>query len=303
MAEYNTVLTDALAIVESQPHPNPMGIHTAHNVAMLQVLVNAATTHLAQAPEVWASPPGAWASRPCSSSSGAQASSLCSSSCSGPPETLNPNTLLAFTRLMREYRHTLKLLYAQPNTPLFRQNNMGAPPSADGVLRHAQRAQHDTGLDPDSLADAQLPPQTPETHAKAYIQRATLAGGQGRDIEMCEAFDEAGRIDEAFATSERDHVLASYRPAKQSVSQELAEAILGHLHLPPQPENEQGDPATTDAPNQVDLSPESAKLLQDYLDAVRTGKVPPEAYPIGSPERAHAEATYTGKSADDQTEQ
>ncbi len=64
LAEYNTVLTDALAVVESQPHPNPMGIHAAHNVAMLQVLVNAATAHLAQAPnlgsssEAWPSPPG-----------------------------------------------------------------------------------------------------------------------------------------------------------------------------------------------------------------------------------------------------
>jgi len=255
-----------------------MGIHTAHNVAMLQVLVNTATAQLAQAPNLW-------------------------SSQDPNPHTPNPNTLLAFTRLMREYRHTLKLLHTPGYTPLNRHNSAGAPPSPDGILRHAQRTQHDTGLDPDSQAAAQLPPQTPETHAKAYIQRATLAGGQGRDIEMCEAFDEAARIDEAFAKSERDHVLASYRPAKQTVSQELAEAILGHLHLPPLPENEGKEPTTTDAPNAQDLSPESAKLLQDYLDAVRTGKVPPEAYPIGSPQRAHAEAIYTRPSAGEQKEQ
>jgi hypothetical protein len=81
------------------------------------------------------------------------------------------------------------------------------------------------------------------------------------------------------------------------VSEELAEAILGHLHLPPLPENEEEDPATTHAPNQVDLSPESAKLLQDYLDLVRDGKVPPEAYPIGSPARAAAERNSTQSSA------
>jgi hypothetical protein len=111
---------------------------------------------------------------------------------------------------------------------------------------------------------------------------------------MCELFDEAGRIDEEFAKSERDHVLASYRPAKQCVSEELAKRILGNLHLPPLPENEEGDPATPHASNQVELSPETAKLIQEYLDAVRTGKIPPEAYPIGSPQRAHAESIYTG---------
>jgi hypothetical protein len=167
-------------------------------------------------------------------------------------------------------------------------------PSPEGILRHAERIQHDTGIDPDSQAAAQLPPQTPETHAKAYIQRAALAGGQGRDIEMCEAFDEAGRIDEKFAESERDHVLASYRPAKQSVSEELAERILGNLHLPPLPDKPEGEPTSTHSPNEQELSPESAKLLQDYLDHFRDGKIPPEAFPIGSAKRAYAESIYTG---------
>jgi hypothetical protein len=38
----------------------------------------------------------------------------------------------------------------------------------------------------------------------------------------------------------------------------------------------------------------SNKLLQDYLDSFRAGKIPPEAFPIGSPRRAHAESIYTG---------
>ncbi|MFA6241067.1 MAG: HGGxSTG domain-containing protein, partial [Candidatus Hydrogenedentales bacterium] len=46
LTEYNTVLTDALAIVESQPHPNPMGLHAAHNVALLQVLISNAAIQL-----------------------------------------------------------------------------------------------------------------------------------------------------------------------------------------------------------------------------------------------------------------
>jgi hypothetical protein len=247
---------------------------------------------------------------------------------------------------MREFRASLKLLHTPAHTPLNRQNSaihnpqsaIGSP-SPEGILRHAERIQHDTGLDPDSQAAAQLPPQTPETHAKAYVQRATLAGGQGRDIEMCEAFDEAARIDEEFAKSERDHVLASYRPAKQSVSEELAEAILGHLHLPPLPEKENGASKTprvekravehnqvetqinenpneyggpippskgdqggcsssnstsTDPIDQGETPIDAAKVLHDYLDALHAGKVPPEAFPIGSPARAHAEAIYTG---------
>ncbi|GMV90463.1 MAG: hypothetical protein AMXMBFR82_02410 [Candidatus Hydrogenedentota bacterium] len=229
---------------------------------------------------------------------------------------------------MREYRHTLKLLQAPGVTPLNRQNSAGAPPTAEGVLRHTQRMQHDTNLDPDSIADAQLEPQTPETHAKAYIQQAALAAGQGRDVEMCEAFDNAALLDEAYAESERSHVLASYRPARHSVSEELAEAILGHLHLePPTPNgnyqhtdnttpqnssttrsntNEFATPippskgdqggcssenATTTGPiNQAEVTPDANDILQYYLDLIRDGKMPPEAFPIGSPYRVQAEA-------------
>ncbi|MCC6698022.1 MAG: hypothetical protein IT365_20540, partial [Candidatus Hydrogenedentes bacterium] len=228
-----------------------------------------------------------------------------------PSNNPNPSAIIAFTRLMRELRANLRLLSAPAHPPLFRQKDNGAPPSPEGILRHAQRAQHDTGLDPDSIADTQIPPQTPLTHAKAYIQRATLAGGQGRDIEMCELFDEAGRIDEAYAESERDHVLASYRPAKQSVSEELAQYILGNLHLPPVPKNventnepgvpippSKGDQGGCSSPNSTSVDPadeaqfplDAAKLLQDYLDSFHAGKIPPEAFPIGSPLRAHAES-------------
>ncbi|GMV90459.1 MAG: hypothetical protein AMXMBFR82_02370 [Candidatus Hydrogenedentota bacterium] len=36
------------------------------------------------------------------------------------------------------------------------------------------------------------------------------------------------------------------------------------------------------------------KVLQDYLDTLRAGGIPPEAFPIGSKARAVAEAIYTG---------
>ncbi|GMV94837.1 MAG: hypothetical protein AMXMBFR82_46150 [Candidatus Hydrogenedentota bacterium] len=339
LAEYNTVLTDALAIVESQPHPNPMGLHNAHNVATLQVLVSTAAAQLTTASSLFEVPRASspcppavpWASSPCRRPSSSEAPEDPHTPNPTPKTpSLNPNAILAFTRLMREYRHTLKLLQAPGYTPLNRHNSMGAPPTVEGILRHAERSKHDTGLDPDSIADAQLQPQTPETHAKAFIQQAALAGGQGRDVEMCEAFDNAALLDEAYAESERSHVLASYRPARHSVSEELAEAILGHLHIdPPVPKNgeitndsgvpippsnavdsafsippSKGDQGgcsstnsqSTDQNHEGEISIDTAKVLQDYLDTLRAGGIPPEAFPIGSKARAVAEAIYTGPS-------
>jgi hypothetical protein len=111
---------------------------------------------------------------------------------------------------------------------------------------------------------------------------------------MSEAFDNVIQLDEPYAQSERDHVLACYRPTKQTVSEELAAQILGNLHLPPLPENEQGKPTSPHNPIDDAIRHEDAKVLQEYLDIFRDGKIPPEAFPIGSPIRAHAESIYTG---------
>ena len=285
LLEYNTVLTDALAIVESQPHPNPMGLHAAHNVATLQVLISNAATHLTT---------GARASRPCCS----PADPIDPADPTAPvPDAPNPNAINAFIRLMREFRASLKILYTPAHHPLNRQKNYTTPPTPESIQRHAQRMQHDTQLDPDSIAEAQLPPQTAQSHARAYLQQAILAGSQGRDVEMCEAFDNAALLDEPLAESERDHVLACYRPAKQSVSEELAAHILGNLHLPPLPEKEPYAPTPEKPPHNDDpvSNNETAKVLNEYLSLFRDGKIPPEAFPIDTPIRAHAESIYNGQ--------
>jgi hypothetical protein len=157
----------------------------------------------------------------------------------------------------------------------------------------------DTQFDPDSIADVQLEPQTTPTHARAYMQRAVIAASQGNDVEMCEAFDNAARLDESYAESERDHVLASYRPAKRSVSEELANAILGHLHLPPL--NKKDEAQTIKPPNPNDeathddtTANETAEVLREYFALFRDGKLPPEAFPLDTPVRAHAEIACTG---------
>ena len=292
LVEYNTVLTDALAIVESQPHPNPMGLHAAHNVATLQVLISNATTHLTNTNffGCFPSPADPIPTRNPEPSTAARFERR-STRFPTVPDPPNPNTINAFIRLMREFRASLKLLYTPTTHPLNRQSRFATPPTPESIQRHAQRMQHDTQLDPDSIAEANLEPQTATTHARAYLQQAILTASQGRDVEMAEAFDNVILLDETLAEAERDHVLASYRPAKQSVSEELAAHILGNLHLPPLPQpDEHNNPENAGATKPE----EPVNPYHDFLDKFCNGKIPPEAFPINSPIRAHAEAIYTG---------
>jgi len=266
-----------------------MGLHVAHNVAMLQVLVSTAATHLAGTslfadtadnPAPRTNPPS-----PLPDPNPQTLDPLPS------PQAPNASTLNAFFRLMREFRASLKLLAAPAHHPLNRQNHGVTHPTPEGILRHAQRTQHDASLDPDSIAGAQLQPQTPHTHAEAFVRQAALAGGQSREVEMCETFDNATMLDEPYADSERDHVLASFRPAKQTVSEELAAEILGNLHLPPLPAPEQDESATANNDHSYE---KYAEVLQHYLDVFRDGKIPPEAFAKNTPIRAYAESIYTG---------
>ncbi|MCC6794450.1 MAG: hypothetical protein IT366_04970 [Candidatus Hydrogenedentes bacterium] len=277
LMEYNTVVTDALAIAESQTHPNPIGIHAAHNVAMLQVLVNTAAAHLNNTPLT-----------------GGGVSQDPGASSVEVPNSANPNAVLAFIRLMREFRANLRVLCTPVNTPLFRQKNNLTPPSPEGVMRHIERAKHDTAIDPDSLAEARVEGRFAQNYAKAYLRQSIHAASQGRDVEMCEAFDTAALLDEPLAEAERDHVLASYRPAKQSVSEELAEQILGNLHLPPleSANKEEIEPTVPPNPQQTLWQPDNP--LHQFLDEFIAGQIPPEAFPLDTPIRAHAEKIYTG---------
>ncbi len=164
-----------------------------------------------------------------------------------------------------------------------RQKHGDAYPCPEALNRQAERAQFDTELDPDSLADAQLSEEARSQHAQAYLDQAVQAASQGRDVDMCEAFDQAIKLDESLAESERDHVLASYRPAKQSVSEEMANQILGHLHLPPL-EREDDYKCPYD-PNEYRKNEEWAKSCEDYLTVFREGKIPPGTFPVNSPLR------------------
>ena len=46
---------------------------------------------------------------------------------------------------------------------------------------------------------------------------------------------------------------------------------------------------SADPANETQIPIDAAKLLQDYLDTFRAGKIPPEAFPIGSPNRPSAD--------------
>lgn len=183
---------------------------------------------------------------------------------------------------MREFRANLRVLYSPANTPLFRQKNNFTPPSPEGVMRHIERAKHDTAIDPDSLVDARIEEKPEQSYAKGYLRQSIEAASQGRDVEMAEAFDNAILLDEALAESERDHVLASYRPAKHSVSEELAAHILGNLHLPPLPVKEEQQSTAAFNARDNDLTHEDINVLKEYLTLFTDGKIPPEAFPIDS---------------------
>jgi hypothetical protein len=203
---------------------------------------------------------------------------------------------------MRELRAELKVLQVPATPPLNRQKNTGAPPALEGILRHAERAQHDTALDPDAIANTQLDPELEPSHAKAYLRQSIDAASQGRDVEMAEAFDNVIFLDEYLAAAERDHVLASYRPKKHSVSNELAARILGNLHLPPLP-------GMTDNSELALLQQEYKALqdhnehLQNYLNDLRAGKIPPEAFAKNSSIRAYAESVYKDPSTTAEAQQ
>ena len=157
----------------------------------------------------------------------------------------------------------------------------------DAILRHVERMQHDTDLDPDALAAVHLTPDTQQQHAKAYLQDSIRAASVGRDVEMSEAFDNVIVLDKPLAEAERDHVLASFRPAKHSVSEDLAARILGNLHLPPLPESQQ--------PPSPEQAPEENNILLGFLDSLRDGKIPPEAFAKGTQIRAWAEFAQSGQ--------
>ncbi|MFA6242832.1 MAG: hypothetical protein WC655_17970, partial [Candidatus Hydrogenedentales bacterium] len=267
-----------------------MGLHAAHNVAMLQVLVSTAASYIANADFFSA----ACATSPLPDPKPQNLDPLHPPNETREtnhdlpsPQAPNFNTINAFFRLMREFRASLKLLGNPAHAPLNRQKQGLTHPTPEGILRHAQRVQHDADLDPDALADAQLEPQTIQTHARSFVQQAALAGGEGNEVEMYWTYDNAAALDEPFADSQRDDVLACYRPAKQTVSEEYASEILGNLHLPPLPKSEE-DPKTDDGYEHY------AQVLQHYLDVFRDGKIPPEAFAKNTPIRAYAESIYVG---------
>ncbi len=99
----------------------------------------------------------------------------------------------------------------------------------EAIVRHTERAQQDTALDPNSIADAQLDSELELFHIKGYLLQSIDAAFQGRDVEMAEAFDNVIYLDEQLAKSEHDHVASSYRPTELFVSKGLASHILGNL--------------------------------------------------------------------------
>ena len=123
--EYNTALTDALGCAATNPNIDPLNLHIAHNVALLQVMLTRASLALRNGPLV----DTVTATRDATNNSGAY-----------EMQSPKPSAhLQAFTRIASEYRHFTAML--RPREP--------ADISVAEHLNRTSRTMADTNLDPD----------------------------------------------------------------------------------------------------------------------------------------------------------
>ena len=182
-AEYNAALTDALDRVSRNPNSDALDLHTAHNLALLQVMFNRAAIALRNAPLV---------DETTASTGDYQMKS-----------TKISAHLDALTRIAREYRHFAAMLKAaQPEEP-----------HVQDFLDNKGRATADTGLDPDK--DALLHPGStidPSPQARRYLRQAVKCAAAGNDVAAIDAVTDAACIAPSASAAWEDRVLAAYRP-------------------------------------------------------------------------------------------
>ena len=180
--EYNLALTDALATAAPNPHPDPFARHTAHNVALLQVMLNRAARALNTVDLV---------------------DHVHAHSDTYHMETPKPSAYLqAFLRIAAENRRHAERL--RPRYPV--------EPLPDDALEHHFRGAADTGLDPDALNDMNQPKLDRWNQAERYLRHAARHAAAGRDVAMLRNLEDAYTIAPAFTRKRQGEVLAAYRP-------------------------------------------------------------------------------------------
>jgi hypothetical protein len=193
---YNTALSDALAAAQRKPNPSPLDIHYAHNLAMLQVMLNRAAAELSQADLV----------------EHVNASSENYNLQSSKPSA----QLTAFTMLSREYRRFASLL--EPRTP--------TDPEPEEILQQEDRRAADTTLDPGRLDDLNPPESRRSVLAMRCIRKAIEHARQGRDVEAMRACQDAYVLDPDIAVEREYDVAAAYRPTGYTLPTETVSNMI-----------------------------------------------------------------------------
>ena len=203
--EYNMVLTDALARLARDPNADALTLYLAHNLALLQVMVNRAAIALRNSPmvdEVQAT---------------GEAYAMQSSKLSAG--------LQAFLRLSSEYRRYAALLEIKyPHRP-----------EAEDVIKHAARSQADPHLDPDAAEglhpehfDASNPDYT------CYLAHARNNAANGLVPNLLAPFKAACTLAPAMAERCVADVLEHYDPKKGPLRKDaLAELLQAVRDGPP----------------------------------------------------------------------
>jgi len=198
--EYNTALTDALARVATKPQPDPLDRHLAHNLALLQVMLNRAAIALRNDPLV---------------------DEVTASSDSYKMASRKPGAHLeAFLRITAEYRRFAALL--TPRDPV--------EPMPEDALHHHWTTAIDTQLDPDPSAEMHREPFHINYQANRYIRQAIHHAAAGRDVAMLDAFEAAHTIAPAYTALAESKVLAAYRPTGDTLPEPAVETILEYIN-------------------------------------------------------------------------
>jgi hypothetical protein len=198
--EYNTALTDALDRVSRNPNHDGLDLHIAHNLALLQVMLNRAAVSMRNAPLV---------------------EETVASTDAYHMKSSKPSAHLdAFTRISREYRHFAAMLKASdPVEPDLRE-----------YANHAGRTMTDTDLDPDN--DGLLHPGSTldgPHQARRYMREAVKHAAAGKDVAAIDAVMDAVFLQPCMLDAWGDRVVSAYRPKGHVLPEEAVKKVIRYI--------------------------------------------------------------------------
>jgi hypothetical protein len=198
--EYNTALTDALDRVSRNPNHDGLDLHVAHNLALLQVMLNRAAVSMRNAPLV---------------------EETVASTDAYHMRSSKPSAHLdAFTRISREYRHFAAMLKA-PET---------VEPDLREYANHAGRTMADTDLDPDN--DGLLHPGSTldgAHQARRYMREAVKHAAAGKDVAAIDAVMDAVFLQPCMLDAWGDRVVSAYRPKGHVLPEEAVKKVIRYI--------------------------------------------------------------------------